>query len=107
MNDSSDVYKPYHFLKECNDKIQLHICNCFNKLTFLPEVSSKLAKMHFFLDFGQKLPIQAAHHTFIESRHPEVTKNSYYVLSPNEEPKKGISSWTNSDYLNKAAKIKE
>ena len=25
--------------------------------------------------FGQKLPIQTAHHTFLESRHPEVTKN--------------------------------
>ena len=22
------------------------------------------------------------HHTFLESRHPEVTKNTYYVLSP-------------------------
>ena len=58
-------------------------------------------------NFGQKLPIRIAHHTFLESWHPEVTKNSYYVLSPKGEPKKGISSWTNSDYLNKAAKIKE
>ena len=34
-----------------------------------------------YLNFGQKLPIRTAHHTFLESRHPEVTKNSYYVLS--------------------------
>ena len=58
-------------------------------------------------NFGQKLLIRIAHHTFIESRHPEVSKNSYYDLSPEGEPKKGISSWTNSDYLNKADKIKE
>ena len=30
--------------------------------------------------FGQKLPIQTAHHTFLESRHPEVTNNLYYVF---------------------------
>ena len=35
-----------------------------------------------YLNFGQNLPIQTAHHTFRESRHPEVTKNRYYVLSP-------------------------
>ena len=27
-----------------------------------------------------RLPIQTAHHTFLESRHPEVTKNLYYAL---------------------------
>ena len=26
-----------------------------------------------YLNFGQKLPIQTAYHTFLESRHPEVT----------------------------------
>ena len=31
--------------------------------------------------FGQKLPIWEAHHTFLESRHTEVTKNLYYILS--------------------------
>ena len=30
--------------------------------------------------FGQQLPIQTAHHTFLESRHPEVTNNLYYVF---------------------------
>ena len=60
-----------------------------------------------YSNFGQKLPIRIAHHTFLERRHTEVTKNSYFVLSPKGEPKKGISSWTNSDYLNKAAKIME
>ena len=60
-----------------------------------------------YTNFGQKLPIRIAHHTFRRSRHPEASKNSYYFLSPEGEPKKGISSWTNSEYLNKAAKIKE
>ena len=60
-----------------------------------------------YTNFGQKLPIRIAHHTFLQSRHPGVTKNSCYVLSPEGEPKKGISSWTNSEYLNKAAKIKK
>ena len=35
-----------------------------------------------YLNFGQKLPIWTTYHTFLESRHPEVTKNPYYVLSP-------------------------
>ena len=34
------------------------------------------------LNFERKLPIWTTHHTFLESTHPEVTKNSYYVLSP-------------------------
>ena len=28
------------------------------------------------LNSGQKLPIRTAHHTFLESRHPEVTKTT-------------------------------
>ena len=35
-----------------------------------------------YLNFGQKLPIRTAHHTFAEIRHTEVTKNLYCVLSP-------------------------
>ena len=31
--------------------------------------------------FGQKLPIQTAHHTFLEKSHPEVTKYVCYVFS--------------------------
>ena len=31
--------------------------------------------------FRQKLLIWTVHHTFLESRHPEVTKNLYHVLS--------------------------
>ena len=33
--------------------------------------------------FGQKLLIQTAHDTFLESRHPDVTKTLYYVLLSN------------------------
>ena len=40
-----------------------------------------------YLNFGQKLLIQTAHHTFLESRHPEVTKNPYCFVT-HEEPKK-------------------
>ena len=35
-----------------------------------------------YLKLGQKLLIWTAYHTFLENRHPEVTKNPYYVLSP-------------------------
>ena len=36
----------------------------------------------------EKLPIQTAHHTFLESRHPEVIKNPHYVLSHKGSQKK-------------------
>ena len=36
-----------------------------------------------------------AHHTFLERRHPEVTNESYYFLSPEGSQRKGTSSWTN------------
>ena len=35
-----------------------------------------------YLSFGQKLPTWTTYHTFLESKHPKVTKNPYYVLSP-------------------------
>ena len=41
-----------------------------------------------YLDFGQKLPIRTAHYTFLESRQAEVTKNPYYVLSPEGSQKR-------------------
>ena len=41
-----------------------------------------------YLNLGKKLLIWTAHHTFLESRHPEFTKNSYYVLSSQEIQKK-------------------
>ena len=47
--------------------------------------------------FGQKLLIRTAHHTFLEGRHPEVTKNLYYVLSIRRSQIPiflGTSSWT-------------
>ena len=37
-----------------------------------------------YLNFGPKLPIRTAHHTFLQSRHPEVAKNQFYVLLANE-----------------------
>ena len=41
-----------------------------------------------YLNFGQKLPIRSAYHTFLESRHPEATRKSYYVLSIEGSQKK-------------------
>ena len=42
--------------------------------SFAPFWSKKCFK------FEQKLPILTANHTFLLSRHPEVTKNPYYIL---------------------------
>ena len=46
-----------------------------------------------------KLPIQTAHLTVLERGQPEVTKNPYFVLSPEGSQKKGISSWTKNKQL--------
>ena len=45
-----------------------------------------------YLNFGQKLPIRKAHQTFLESRHPDVTKNPYHVLS-HEWSQKNVSAY--------------
>ena len=34
-----------------------------------------------YLNFGQKLPLRTAHHTFIKRSHPGFTKNLHYILS--------------------------
>ena len=41
-----------------------------------------------YLSFWEKLTIQTVHHSFLESKEPEVTKNPYYVLSPQGSHKK-------------------
>ena len=41
-----------------------------------------------YLNFQQELPIRTTHPIFLESRHPEVTKNPYYVVSPKGNQKK-------------------
>ena len=41
-----------------------------------------------YLNYRQKLPVQPPHHTFLESRHRDITKNPYYVLSPKYSQKK-------------------
>ena len=45
-----------------------------------------------YLSSGQKLPIKTALHNFLEIRHPELTKNPYYVF-PTRGAIKGISTW--------------
>ena len=51
-----------------------------------------------YLNFRRNLPIQTANHTFLENKHPEVTKNLYYVSFPKESQRKSISSWTTSQF---------
>ena len=41
-----------------------------------------------YLNFGEKLLMRTANHTLQESRHPEVTKNQYYILSSEGRQKK-------------------
>ena len=41
-----------------------------------------------YFPFEQKLPIRTVHHIFLESRHPEVTKNWYYLCPPRGAKKK-------------------
>ena len=48
MNGVLDHYKPYHFLKSGIRTFRCVYLNCFNKLSFLSEVSTKLQKVHFF-----------------------------------------------------------
>ena len=48
MKGGSDPYKLNHFLKE-----SIYV-NCFNRLRFLAEVSTKLHKMHFFGQFKDR-----------------------------------------------------
>ena len=40
--------------------------------------------------FRQKLPIWTVYYSFLETKHPEVTENSYYVLFP-EGSQKNVS----------------
>ena len=54
MNVCSDPYKQCHFLKECNENFQKSYVNCFIRLRFLTEVSAKLLKMCFFLQFKDR-----------------------------------------------------
>ena len=58
---------------------------------FLPFGSSWSVKC---LNFWEKLTIWTVHHTFLENRHPKVTENPCFVLSPMWAVKEGISSWT-------------
>ena len=50
-----------------------------NELSCAPPLWSAL--VHKIAQFWAKLAIRTAHHTFQESRRPEVTKNPNYVLS--------------------------
>ena len=41
-----------------------------------------------YVNFWQKLPIWTIHHTSLESKYSEVTKNPCYILSPDRSQKK-------------------
>ena len=72
--------------------------NCFSTLTvsniyFLSEnkQNSSSSGPSFnpkYPTFGWKLTSRIAHQIFLELRHPDVTKNSYYVLSPKGSQKR-------------------
>ena len=32
MNDSLGPYKPYHFMKECNENFQMHVCKLLKQI---------------------------------------------------------------------------
>ena len=68
----------------CN--IHFYIWKSQNPFTFGPPFGPFWSVK--YLNFGQKSPIQSTHHTFLESRHPENTKNPYYVLSSEWSQKK-------------------
>ena len=65
----------------------LTVCNIhvyfskWSKLMFMWSPSFGLFWSVKYVNFGQKLPIKTNHYTFLESIHPDVTKNPYYVLS--------------------------
>ena len=62
--------------------------NSQNSFTFGPPFGPFWSVKYF--NFGQKSPIQSTHHTFLESRHPEVTKNPYVLSS--EWSQKNVSA---------------
>ena len=49
MNSGSDPYKPYHFLKQCNENFQMQYANCLTDLVFLLK-SAQNCKNCNFLD---------------------------------------------------------
>ena len=68
----------FYTLTVCN--IHFIFENSLNSFSSGPPIGPFWSVKH--LNFAQKLPIQPTDHTFLERRHPEVTKNQYYALSP-------------------------
>ena len=58
MNSGSDPYKPYHFLKECNENFQMHICKFHG---FLTDAKRKIVKKYTFLDNLKTLTREGKH----------------------------------------------
>ena len=56
MNGGSGPYKPYHFLKEFNETFRCIYVDCFNRLRYLAEVSTKFKKMHSFGQYTDRNP---------------------------------------------------
>ena len=48
MTDGSDPYKPYHFFRECNENIQVHIVTFLQLVLLLS--SAQNCKKNIFLD---------------------------------------------------------
>ena len=60
----------------------IHFCIEYSQNSFSHYPAVGLFWSAKYLIFGQKPPTRTAHYTFLECRHPEDTKNPYYVLFP-------------------------
>ena len=102
------IFACFYFVNEfllvlcfCVTKIFLKkICVCLDSLIYYTTENSQNLFLYgpfwsvkYFI-FGQKLPIQTAHHTFLESRQREVAENLYTHFI-------GSSSWTTSENVEK------
>ena len=67
-------------MNNCYHSFNLHSTFWLNIVSYLIPVK--------YLNFGQKLTFWTICHTFLESRHPKVTKTPYYILSPEGSQKK-------------------
>ena len=76
----------YFFRSQCLQRFFLVFQNSKNLFSCGPPFDPFLSVK--YLNFGQTLPIGTAHHTFLESRHPEVTKNSCYFCSQRVDKKR-------------------
>ena len=74
---NNPIFSIYFFSSNCLWHWFLKLKILKIRFNVVPLWSILVCKISHF--FFRKLPIQTAHHNFLESRHPEVTKNLYYL----------------------------